>query len=184
MEQDASPTNDPVALESVMESVVRITLAGLGGSMFGLSRERKLDSMRVVTGPAATAAARRKRAAPLANLPLTWALSCMAFCAVIETSRRMEPTRRIMGAEKLDPIPSFGTTVVDCALGGAVGGLAASMGRNAHLQKQIPISMLRGSRRFFGVVPGIALGFVAGVFQASTDASITYLEEKQREQQR
>lgn len=153
--------------------------------MFGLSRERKLDSMRVVTGPAATAAARRKRAVPLANLPLTWALSCMAFCAVMETSRRVEPTRRIIGVDKLElgPVPTFAATVADFTLGGAVGGLAASSGRNAHLQKQLTSTLLRGSQRFFGLAPGIALGCLAGIFQASTDAAIAYLEEKQREQQ-
>ena len=169
-----------------MESVVRVTLAGLGGSIFGLSRERKLDSMRVVSGPAATAAARRKRATPLANLPLTWALSCMAFCAVIETSRRMEPTRRILigNADKpLDPLPSMAATVADYTLGGAVGGLAASTGKNTHLQLQLPKTMLRGSQRFFGVIPGMGLGFVAGVFQATTDVGIAYLEELQRQQQ-
>ena len=51
-----------------MESVVRLTLAGLGGSMLGLSQERKLESMRVVTGATAPAAARRKRAPSSAQL--------------------------------------------------------------------------------------------------------------------
>jgi hypothetical protein len=193
-------------LEEAMESVVRITLAGLGGSMLGLSQGRKLESMRVVTGAAATAAARRKRApsAQLANLPLTWALSCMAFCAMIEGSRRMAPSSQIISlllddhppdngtnspdetkshGSKVDPrIQSFLGTVADYTFGGAVGGFAASMGRNTHLRKQLPSSMLRGSQRLFGVVPGIALGFVAGIIQASTDAGIAYLEQLQREQ--
>lgn len=196
-------------LEEVMESVVRITLAGLGGSMLGLSQERKLESMRVVTGAAATAAARRKRApsAQLANLPLTWALSTMAFCAIIEGSRRMAPSSGILSVlfdndeqqephdshhgtsspaetktrgSKIDPrIQQFLGTVLDFTFGGAVGGFAASMGRNTHLRKQLPSSMLRGSQRFFGVVPGITLGFAAGIIQASTDVGIAYLEELQ-----
>ena len=72
-------------------------------------------------------------------------------------------------------------TVADYTLGGAVGGLAASTGRNTHLQLQLPKTMLRGSQRFYGVIPGVTLGFVAGVFQATTDVGIAYLEELQRQ---
>lgn len=204
--------SSPFTLEEVMESVVRITLAGLGGSMLGLSQERKLESMRVVTGAAATAAARRKRApsAQLANLPLTWSVSCMAFCAIVEASRRMAPSSRIISAvfedrsfdtngtsssnsssdetkssyvSKINPrIQSFLGTVADFTIGGAVGGFAASMGRNTHLRKQLPSSMLRGSQRYFGVVPGLSLGLLAGIIQASTDTGISYLEQLQQEE--
>jgi len=84
----------------------------------------------------------------------------------------------------LDPsIQSFVGIVADFTFGGAVGGFAASMGRNTHLRRRLPSSMLRGSQRFFGVVPGIALGFVAGVVQAMTDAGIAYLENKQQQEQ-
>ena len=192
----------PFSLEGVMESLVRITLAGLGGSMLGLSQERKLESMRVLTGAAATAAARRKRApsAQLANLPLTWAISCMTFCAIVEASRQLSPSSMILSTvlgdqssdngtsnpddeikshanQKIDQsTTSFLGTVVDFTFGGAVAGFAASMGRNTHLRKQLPSSMLRGSQRFFGVVPGVSLAFVAGIIQASTDAGIAYVE--------
>lgn len=186
-----------MTLEKMMESTVRVTLAGLGGSMLGLSQERKLESMRVVTGAAATAAARRKRApsAQLTNLSLTWALSCMAFCAIIETCRRLEPSSRLMAmAYNRNPIidnwpvslsansriQEFAGTVADFSFAGAVGGLAASTGRNTHLRKQLPSSMLRGSQRFFGVLPGLGLGFIFGILQATTDAGITYLEEQQK----
>lgn len=194
-----------LTLEEAMESVVRITLAGLGGSMLGLSQERKLESMRVVTGAAATAAARRKRApsAQLANLPLAWAISCMAFCAMIEASRRLAPSSLLIlsiipdrqndnstttgsqeGFVVANPrfFQTFLGTVADFTFGGAMGGFAASMGRNSHLRKHLPSSMLRGSQRFFGVLPGIALGFVAGIVQASTDAGIAYLEEQQQKE--
>jgi hypothetical protein len=82
-------------LEQAVESVVRITLAGFGGSMIGLSQERRLESLRVVSGAAAAAAARRKRApaaTPLSNLPVTWAVSCMSFCILLETCRSLSPT--------------------------------------------------------------------------------------------
>jgi len=177
------------SLQDVMESVVRITLAGLGGSILGLSQEQKLQAMRVVTGAAASAAARRKRVNPntTTNVPLQWAISCMAFCTLIETSRWLCPTQRITEAlfytsdseTLLRPSPwmSAAWTVSDYSIGGGVGGLAASMGRQTHLRTQLPPSILSGSkRRFFGVVPGLALGFAAGICQAALDGGIAYLE--------
>jgi hypothetical protein len=169
-----------------MESVVRITLAGLGGSILGLSQEHKLQSMRVVTGAAASAAARRKRVESNTNVPLQWAISCMAFCTLIETSRRLSPTKRMMetiftndGATTIQPSPftTAAWTISDYTIGGGVGGLAASMGRQTHLRKQLPPSIMSGSKRFFGVVPGLALGFAAGICQAATDGGIAYLEQ-------
>lgn len=184
-EEEKLSSEKLVSLQDVMESVVRITLAGLGGSVLGLSQERKLESMRLVTGPAATAAARRKRVAVSTNVPLQWAISCMAFCTLIETSRRVSPTRRLLRIVDVDLVDTSvynttpATTVSDYTLGGAVGGLAASMGRQRHLR--LPPSIMRGSKRYFGVVPGLALGFAAGVCQAITDGSIFYLEQRLEE---
>jgi hypothetical protein len=174
-----------LSLHDVMESVVRITLAGLGGSILGLSQEHKLQSLRVVSGAAATAAARRRRVATSTNVPLQWAISCMAFCAIIETSRRLVLTRRTVEAMtrrdiienyEQSPYITAASTISDYTMGGGVGGLAASMGRQTHLRQQLPPSILRGSKRFVGVVPGLALGFVAGICQAATDGGIAYLE--------
>ena len=176
-----------ISLQDMMESVVRVTLAGLGGSIIGLSQEHKLQSMRVVTGAAASAAARRKRVEvnTTTNVPLQWAVSCMTFCTLIETSRWLCPTRRMTqalfynsDAETLQQSPWITATwtVSDYGIGGGVGGLAASMGRQTHLRSQLPPSILSGSKRFFGVVPGLVLGLAAGVCQAATDGGIAYLE--------
>lgn len=165
--------------EKLMESVVRVTLAGLGGSFVGLSQERKLESMRVVTGAAATAAARRKRSplAQLSNLPLTWAISCMAFCSIIETSRLTSPTSLIIQQFGFPVVVDNSLiTITDYTIGGAFAGIAGSFGRKTHLRKRLPSAMFRGSQRFFGLVPGIALGIVAGCLQATTDFGVAYFE--------
>ena len=185
---DASDeTNDEgegIATEILMESVVRVTLAGLGGSIVGLSQEKRLESMRV--SPAKTALARRKRGKMMSNLPLTWALSCMAFCTIIETCRLTSPSTMIVRA--LEPSTGFPsnslgtnlsqpiTTISDYTIGGACAGIAGSFGRNTLLRKRLPVAMFRGSQRFFGLVPGIALGIIAGGVQAGLDYGVQYFE--------
>ena len=89
----------------MMESIVRITLAGLGGSIIGLSVEKRLEAMRVTTAASLTAAARRKRSplSPMATSKLvltpsiSWGLSCMMFCAIIETCRLTSPATWLFG---------------------------------------------------------------------------------------
>jgi hypothetical protein len=175
---------DVQRFEPLMESIVRVTLAGLGGSLVGLSQEKKFESMRVVTGAASAAAARRKRSpsAPISNLPLTWAISCMTFCVIIETSRLTSPTSLVwtaLGRDESSLDTSLSApirTIVDYTFGGAVGGIAGSFGRNTHLRQRLPSAMFKGPRRFFGLLPGMVLGFAAGVLQASTDYGVVYLE--------
>lgn len=204
-------------LEQAMESVVRITLAGLGGSMIGLSQERRFESLRVVSGAAAAAAARRKRAptaTPLSNLPVTWAVSCMSFCILLETCRNVSPTSwllnqlllvdddvNIRGQPEQDPqqqqrgwpyptLPglspentkSTARTVGDFTIGGAIAGVVGSFGRNAHLRQRLPSSLFKGPQRFFGLVPGVTLGFAAGLLQASIDIGEWYLLSTQTRQ--
>jgi hypothetical protein len=172
-------------LEPLLESVVRVTLAGLGGSFVGLSQEKRLEAIRVVTGAASAAAARRRRSlsTQISNLPLTWAISCMAFCVIIETSRLTSPTSRILNQWRItgrndkkievgdenDSMVRALTTTGDFTLGGAVAGIAGSFGRNTHLRQRLPSAMCKGPRRFFGLVPGLALGCAAGIISASAD---------------
>eukprot|EP00980_Cylindrotheca_fusiformis_P003174 scaffold721_cov131-Cylindrotheca_fusiformis.AAC.64 len=168
--------------EKVMESVVRISFAGLVGSIIGLGQKGRLESMRVLTGAAATAAARRKRsAAPQTNLPLTMALSCMMFCTVLETSRLTSPSTLLLNSRGLaaptgeaDKLQSATITVADFTFGGAMAGIASSFGKTS--QKRLPIAAFRASGRFFGLLPGILLGFAAGSIQAAADYGIDYFE--------
>jgi len=172
--------------ETILESIVRVSFAGLGGAIIGLGQKERLQSMRVLTGAAATAAARRKRSPmiPQLNMPWTMGLSCMAFCAVVETSRLTSPSSIILQSSenfgKMEPfgkseaIKSAAITISDFTIGGAIAGIAGSFGKTS--QKRIPIAALRGSGRFFGFGPGIALGMIAGSLQAVADYSINYLE--------
>jgi hypothetical protein len=168
--------------EKFMESIVRISFAGLGGSIIGLGQKRRLESMRVLTGAAATAAARRKRSpAPQMNMPLTMAVSCMLFCTIIETSRLTSPSSLLLESQNLvapignsDKTRSAMITVADFTIGGAMAGIAGSFGKTS--QKRLPIPAFRGSGRFFGFVPGIFLGITAGSIQAAVDYGIDYFE--------
>jgi hypothetical protein len=192
----ASSTSSPSSfpdINNVMESVVRITLAGFGGSIVGLSLEKRLESMRVTTAAGLTAAARRKRSpsASLVNLPLTWGFSCMIFCLIVETCRLTSPAtwisqkvgglsggtigvrilhssdnrpRTLSVAESMKP-PAI--TIADYAIGGAVAGMAGSFGRRMHFRNSI--ARMQGSRKFFGLLPGIGFGLAAGCLQAATD---------------
>lgn len=177
---------DVMKLEPFMESVVRVTLAGLGGSVVGISQEKRLESIRVVTGSAAAAAARRKRSpsAAMSNLPATWAISCMAFCSIIEASRHVSPTTLVLSLWEPDSlkkdsvVASSLRTIGDYAFGGTIAGIAGSFGRSTHLRQRLPNAMFRGPRRFFGLVPGFALGFAAGLLQASIDYGLAYAESR------
>lgn len=75
-------------MEDIMESMVKISFCGLGGTVIGLSLEKRLESMKLTTAEGIAAAARRKRGgmrtAHQSNLVTTWALSCIAFSSIIE----------------------------------------------------------------------------------------------------
>lgn len=188
----SEPSFDLGVYESFMESVVKVTLSGFGGSLIGLSQEKRLESVRVVTGAAAAASARKRRSpsAPLSNLPLTWAISCAAFCSILETCHLTSPATIIYdmlnNSERPGSPPSLNPyvqTVCDYTIGGALAGIAGSFGRNEHIRRRIPSAMFKGPKRFFGLAPGIALGALAGVLQASTDYGVTYAESMQQRQQ-
>ncbi|CAJ1930257.1 unnamed protein product [Cylindrotheca closterium] len=182
-EHEVSELN--IDAEMIMESIVRVSFAGLGGSLVGLGQKRRLETMRVLTGAAATAAARRRRSPMTSqlNMPWTMALSCMAFCGVVETCRLTSPSSIVLQSlesRKMEPFGkseasrSAAITISDFTIGGAVAGIAGSFGKTS--QKRIPVAALRGSGRFFGFGPGLALGMIAGAFQAAADYSINYLE--------
>ena len=188
-------------MEDVMESMVRISLAGLGGSIVGLALEKRLENMRVTTAAGLTAAARRKRSPTASvNLPVTWAVSCTLFCMIIETCRLLSPSTMILNqieAWSGNKIPLYEytrddkqeasttstrsrtirppvVTIADYTIGGAFAGLAGSFGRQVQFRNAI--SKLQGSQRLFGVGPGIALGLAAGCIQAATDYGMVMAE--------
>ena len=97
-------------LSDIMESIVKITGSGLGGTIIGLSLQQRLRQLRVTTPATVVAEARRKRFPPSSyaastghvsssasqNLPLTWALACTTFVSIIEISRYVSPSTILM----------------------------------------------------------------------------------------
>ena len=185
-------------LQDIMESMVRITLAGCGGSIVGLSLEKRLENMRVNTTAGLSAAARRRRSPTAAvNLPVTWGVSCMVFCSIIEVARLTSPSTMVLtqlgwyeavagksalpGADtasnKRHPAP---ITVADYTIGGLFAGLAGSFGRQFQMQKSMA-RIHHAPGRFFGVGPGLALGLFAGCVQAATDYGMAIAEQAQEQ---
>ena len=171
-------------MENVMESMTRITFCGLGGTIVGLSLEKRLESLKITTAEGIAAAARRKRGAIASSrqqslpLPVTWAVSCMVFCSIIEVSRLASPTTWI--AKKLDSITkgtpsSFSESdsndksiaaailVADHSIGGSIAGVVCSFGRRMY-SRNSAVKMHRYPR-FSGLLPGLAIGVVAGTVQ-------------------
>ena len=95
--------------------------------------------------------------------------------------RALEPSTGFpsnsLGTNLSQPI----TTISDYTIGGACAGIAGSFGRNTLLRKRLPVAMFRGSQRFFGLVPGIALGIIAGGVQAGLDYGVQYFENAARQ---
>ncbi len=203
--ESSTSLSSPVDLQDVMESMARITLAGCGGSIVGLSLEKRLENMRVITAAGLSAAARRKRSPMTAvNLPISWGISCMVFCCVIEASRLTSPSTvvsRSLGLSsnttkdnnrmefdaavmrKTPPNPII--TISDYTIGGICAGIAVSFGSGGRqfnkLHQSIPrVPVHLRPGRFFGVGPGIALGFVAGCLQAATDYGLALAGHAQR----
>mmetsp|Transcript_3687 Transcript_3687/g.9649 ORF Transcript_3687/g.9649 Transcript_3687/m.9649 type:complete len:208 (+) Transcript_3687:146-769(+) len=173
-----------IDMENVMESMTRITFCGLGGTIVGLSLEKRLESLKITTAEGIAVAARRKRGAIASSrrqslpLPATWAVSCMVFCSIIEASRLASPTTWI--ATKLDFVPkgtpssasegisndkstAAAILVADHSIGGSIAGVVCSFGRRMY-SRNSGVKM-HSYPRFSGLLPGLAIGVVAGTVQ-------------------
>lgn len=200
MEQEHQEDNENEALssidmEDVMESMTRITFCGLGGTIIGLSLEKRLESLKITTAASVAAAARRKRGKILsshqATIPLsvTWAISCMVFCSIIEVSRLSSPStwilKQLQSTNKTQlGFPEFNLSnrsretaisVADHSFGGAVAGVVCSFGRRMY--SQTSVAKIYSPRRFSGLVPGLAIGFVAGTIQSAIEYGTHSLKE-------
>lgn len=206
---------------------MRVTLAGFGGALAGLSFARRPGAAVAVGSTAVKQAAstltktshaakssigggknRLKRQRPIIRtappstkpyldreLPVAWAMACMAFAGTIEVTRLMSPTSfawEIMRGEtdtgeecddtkennqtELESVPSLDpsmTTISDYLIGGAIAGaifkgsaVRTSTGAriDASIMGKSPASNLRAiGRPLSGILPGAALGLLAGV---------------------
>ena len=176
-------------MSDVMESMTRITFCGLGGTIVGLSLEKRLESMKITTAEGIAAAARRKRgkSATPQSLPLsvTWAVSCMVFCSIIEVSRLTSPSTWI--AKQLqEATPTnlhaknskwtdTAIVVSDYSIGGAIAGVVCSFGRRMYSRNAVV--KLHSPRRFSGLLPGLAIGVAAGTIQSAIEYGTDLLKE-------
>jgi len=181
--KDARP-----GIEDIMESLVKITLGGVGGTVIGLSLEKRLEVMKLTTAEGIAAAARRKRGRVTThqlNLVTAWALSCLVFCTIIETSRLTSPStwilKQINGRSystaldiKIMKAPAI--TIADYSIGGALAGVTCSFGRNMYSSRNYSLMKLGRPRKFSGFLSGLALGLTAGAFQAAIDYGTSMLK--------
>jgi len=158
--------------------MVRVTLAGFGGSIIGVAQHRKLEllqeaqyvqdqALRSTTtnmtnqtrtksrrrGPPIRGSSRpsRPQKIPTTTLPAKWAFSCMAFVAVLETSKILSPSTWFVRQCELfhhrfparqrqfaltDPMARSYRTIADYTLGGAIAGLTGVLVRRRHWQQQ------------------------------------------------
>jgi uncharacterized membrane protein len=217
---DLSPTvdgNPPQPLlpnkkgqsEDTLESLVRITLAGFGGSVIGRAQQRQQAGMATTSSTSTSTSSnnRRRQRPPMAaarvnqinilgNQPRTWALSCMIFALILETSRRSSPTTTLLQSVSSmdeDSVKHTAITAVgDYTVGGTVAGLVGALAGWTQKARttlsanamQLPASILssKAGRRplvLWGLGAGMSLGFVAGIFQAGVDVGNIYLKREQ-----
>lgn len=167
-----------------MESLVRITFVGSGGSLVGLALQKQ-QSFTATPRPVVLANSNYK------HLPMTWALSCMLFALVMETSRIVSPTSSLLThwSSSSSKEESFyygkyqtmaATAIGDCTVGGMVAGLAGVLGMHRQQRNRGgggPILIA------WGLGVGALLGGLLGTIQAGIDVGNVYLLEQQNLQQ-
>lgn len=195
-EENANQVNGSTSsdMTDVMESMTRITFCGLGGTIVGLSLEKRLESMKITTAEGVVAAARRKRGKSVAShqpsfpLSATWAISCMVFCSIIEISRLTSPSTWIakqleattgtnLMDDKTNKSIQSAITVSDYSIGGAVAGVVSSFGRRMYSRNAVV--KLHSPRRFYGLLPGLAIGIAAGTIQTAIEYGTDLLKESE-----
>lgn len=167
-----------VSWERLMESLVRITFAGSGGSLVGLALQKQ--TAKAIQVPSVHRQANK-------HLPMTWAVSCMLFALLIETSRIVSPTTSLLTAASTKEHSWIQneyqtialTTVGDYMAGGTLAGLAGSIGINRNRRGPVrppPVMMS------WGLGVGALLGALFGMIQAGIDIGNYYLLEQQNSQ--
>ena len=180
-------------IQDSFQSLTRISLAGLGGSLAGASMEKRQQqqghSLSAMHQPPRHHSHSQFRNAPPApvgnasafaprvNLPATWALSCSFFVLVLETARRTSPTTLILdrmtdmtaGVEQRLGRYQHAVLVAsgDYAIGGMGAGLAATVARKTPMR--------------WGLGMGFTLGLIAGVAQGGFNAAELYLLDHQHD---
>jgi hypothetical protein len=155
---------------------MRVSLAGFGGSLVGLSLARQRREQQHLRGPAA-----KKIRAPDTNLSAAWAFTCMAFVGIIEVCTQYASLTEHLGISS----PAL-QTIGDYTLGGAIAGATF---RGMHIR---PYQRGRSSaasraptltpRIVSGLIPGVVLGCLAGIFVYGANIGLQELDRYEQQQ--
>lgn len=183
-----------ISWERWMESLVRITFAGSGGSLVGLALQKQSSStagIQTMPRPVTTTTIANSNNK---HLPVTWAVSCMMFAWFMETTRIVSPTSSFLSylsssnQQRYEIRNEYKKMVVtaigDSTVGGTVAGWAGVMGMNHRNHDRRAGKLVRPPILVaWGLGVGALLGALFGTLQAGIDAGHLYLREQQHLQQ-
>jgi len=181
-----TPQDANQSYNNAMESLLRISLAGFGGALAGLSLSR---TRRAPTSLPSLTGLTKTRSKPFidADLPTTWAVSCVAFAGIVEFCRVVSPSHFLSTTFPLPEniqVPEFVkknekalTTLSDYTIGGSIAGAifqGASV-RTKTSAKLIKAGLSLGGTTartgiMAGLIPGASLGCFAGIVMVGLDA--------------
>ena len=153
----------------VLESFVRMALAGFGGALIGIVMARK-------GSPTAKSVVQRGKPYRDTNLPASWAVACITFSGVIETVKLAQPTSQLLVG-----VNQYVGTMVDMSIGGAIAG---ALFRGAQIRSASSKSPIIAPRIMAGLGPGLMLGVLAGVLQSGGNYATDELQKIEDEKQR
>lgn len=197
----SAPRSSTSDMESYFESLVRVTLAGFGGSLVGLAQQRQNSLLQQGQRPVDATSSHRRRAPPNLvrkpdplGLPIQWAISCSMFALILETSRAVSPTTYVLkflnafpGSNSIhhkhelssqnmtSQMASYIPTVGDYTIGGSIAGLSGAVAQRSRLGAKALGMMSTRRLLLWGLGAGSVLGCVAGVVQAVIDVGDLYL---------
>lgn len=178
----------------MMESVVKITLAGFGGSLVGYAKQEQQKGQSPSGGVLSSPQHRRGRPTtmqhqPVAGLlPRQLALSCMVFTLILETCRHTSPTTSLLrlldnssdnnSLSHRSPIQERAIkTVGDYTIGGMLAGAVGVLSLRSRTTRFRQLAL-------FGIGAGLGVGLAAGILQAGVDVSNMYLENAEQNKKR
>ena len=153
----------------VLESFIRMSVAGFGGALIGIVMARKGN-------PTAKSVIQRGKPYRDTNLPASWAVACITFSGAIETVKLSQPTSRLFTG-----VNQYLGTMVDMSIGGA---LAGALFRGAQIRSASSKAPIIAPRIMAGLGPGLLLGILAGVLQSGGNYATDEIQKIEDEKKR
>jgi len=155
-------TTSTASTQRVLESIMRISLAGFGGALVGLSLSRQKQQ---------SPSARPRPMRVDSTLPMNWAFACAGFCSLVEFSRWASPTSLVTSSRPIQTVGDY--TVGGAAAGAAFRGMQVAQRSTRALRPNI----------LSGLASGIVLGFIAGIVQCAADVGEEMVEQERQQRQ-